>query len=43
MNNEQEIKEMVKEKYRVIAQQSKEQNQSSYCGSIRRVKEGYSV
>ena len=33
MNNEQEIKEMVKEKYGTIAQQSKEQNQSSCCGS----------
>jgi SAM-dependent methyltransferase len=33
MNNEQEIKEMVKEKYGAIAQQSKEQNRSSCCGS----------
>jgi len=33
MNTEQEIKEMVKEKYGAIAQQSKEQNQSSCCGS----------
>jgi ubiquinone/menaquinone biosynthesis C-methylase UbiE len=33
MNNEQEIKEMVKEKYGAIAQQSKEQNQTSCCGS----------
>jgi len=33
MNNEQEIKEMVKEKYGAIARQSKEQNQSSCCGS----------
>lgn len=33
MNSEQEIKEMVKEKYGVIANQSKEQNQSSCCGS----------
>jgi SAM-dependent methyltransferase len=33
MNSEQEIKEMVKEKYGAIAQQSKEQNQSSCCGS----------
>jgi ubiquinone/menaquinone biosynthesis C-methylase UbiE len=33
MNTEQEIKEMVKEKYGVIAQQTKEQNQSSCCGS----------
>jgi arsenite methyltransferase len=33
MNSEQEIKEIVKEKYGAIAQQSKEQNQSSCCGS----------
>jgi arsenite methyltransferase len=33
MKSEQEIKEMVKEKYGAIAQQSKEQNQSSCCGS----------
>ncbi len=33
MNTEQEIKEMVKEKYAAIARQSKEQNQSSCCGS----------
>jgi ubiquinone/menaquinone biosynthesis C-methylase UbiE len=33
MNNEQEIKEMVKEKYGAIAKQSKQQNQSSCCGS----------
>ncbi len=33
MNTEQEIKEMVKEKYGAIAQQSKQQNQSSCCGS----------
>ena len=33
MNTEQEIKEMVKEKYGAIAQQSKEQNQTSCCGS----------
>jgi arsenite methyltransferase len=33
MNTEQEIKEMVKEKYGAIAQQPKEQNQSSCCGS----------
>jgi arsenite methyltransferase len=33
MNSEQEIKEMVKEKYGTIAQQSKQQNQSSCCGS----------
>ena len=33
MNTEQKIKEMVKEKYGAIAQQSKEQNQSSCCGS----------
>jgi len=33
MNNEQELKEMVKEKYGAIAQQSKEQNRSSCCGS----------
>jgi arsenite methyltransferase len=33
MNTEQEIKEMVKEKYGTIAQQTKEQNQSSCCGS----------
>jgi arsenite methyltransferase len=33
MNPEQEIKEMVKEKYGAIAKQSKEQNQSSCCGS----------
>ena len=33
MNTEQEIKEMVKEKYETIAQQTKEQNQSSCCGS----------
>jgi len=33
MNTEQEIKEIVKEKYGAIAQQSKEQNQSSCCGS----------
>lgn len=33
MNNEQEIKEMVKEKYGAIANQSKQQNQSSCCGS----------
>lgn len=33
MNTEQEIKEMVKEKYGAIAQKSKQQNQSSCCGS----------
>jgi SAM-dependent methyltransferase len=33
MNTEQEIKEMVKEKYGAIAKQSKQQNQSSCCGS----------
>ena len=33
MNTEQEIKEMVKEKYGAIAQQTKGQNQSSCCGS----------
>jgi arsenite methyltransferase len=33
MNTEQEIKEMVKEKYGAIAQKSKEQNQSTCCGS----------
>jgi SAM-dependent methyltransferase len=33
MNTEQEIKEMVKEKYGTIAQQTKVQNQSSCCGS----------
>lgn len=33
MNTEQEIKEMVKEKYSAIAEQSREQNQSSCCGS----------
>ena len=33
MNSEQEMKEMVKEKYGAIAQQSKEQNQTSCCGS----------
>jgi arsenite methyltransferase len=33
MNTEQEIKEMVREKYGAIAQQSKEQNLSSCCGS----------
>jgi arsenite methyltransferase len=33
MNSEQEMKEMVKEKYGAIAQQSKQQNQSSCCGS----------
>jgi len=33
MNTEQEIKEMVKEKYGAIAQQTKEQNQPSCCGS----------
>jgi arsenite methyltransferase len=33
MNTEQEIKEMVKEKYGAIAKQTKQQNQSSCCGS----------
>lgn len=33
MSTDQEIKEMVKEKYGAIAQQSKEVNQSSCCGS----------
>ncbi len=33
MDNEQEIKKMVKEKYGAIANQTKEQNQSSCCGS----------
>lgn len=33
MQTEREIKEMVKEKYGAIAQQSKEQSQSSCCGS----------
>jgi arsenite methyltransferase len=33
MNTEQEIKEMVKEKYGAIAQQSKEENLSSCCGT----------
>jgi arsenite methyltransferase len=33
MNTEQKIKEMVKEKYGAIANQSKQQNQSSCCGS----------
>ena len=33
MNTDSEIKEMVKEKYGAIAQQSKDENQSSCCGS----------
>ena len=33
MNNDKEIKEMVKEKYGAIADQTKEQNKSSCCGS----------
>lgn len=33
MNSDKEIKEMVKQKYGAIAEQSKEQNQSSCCGS----------
>jgi arsenite methyltransferase len=33
MSNSQDIKEMVKQKYGAIAEQSKEQNQSSCCGS----------
>jgi ubiquinone/menaquinone biosynthesis C-methylase UbiE/N-acetylglutamate synthase-like GNAT family acetyltransferase len=33
MPNEQELKKMVKEKYGAIASQSKQQNQSSCCGS----------
>jgi ubiquinone/menaquinone biosynthesis C-methylase UbiE/N-acetylglutamate synthase-like GNAT family acetyltransferase len=33
MNSEQEIKEMVKEKYGAIANQSNKQNESSCCGS----------
>lgn len=33
MSTEQEIKQMVKEKYGAIARQTKEQNQSSCCGS----------
>jgi SAM-dependent methyltransferase len=33
MNTDQEIKEMVKQKYGAIAEQSKKQNQSSCCGS----------
>ena len=33
MNSDNEIKEMVKERYGAIAQQSKQQNQSSCCGS----------
>ena len=33
MNTEKEINEMVKEKYGTIANQSKQQNQSSCCGS----------
>lgn len=33
MDTEQEIKEMIKEKYGAIAQQSKQQNESSCCGS----------
>jgi ubiquinone/menaquinone biosynthesis C-methylase UbiE len=33
MNNEQELKEMVKQKYEEIASQEKETNQSSCCGS----------
>jgi ubiquinone/menaquinone biosynthesis C-methylase UbiE len=35
MNTDQEIKEMVKQKYGAIAEQSKQQNQSSCCGSTR--------
>lgn len=33
MNNESQIKELVKEKYAAIAAQSKEQNQTSCCGA----------
>jgi arsenite methyltransferase len=33
MNTDQEIKEMVKEKYGAIANQTKQQNESSCCGS----------
>jgi SAM-dependent methyltransferase len=33
MNTDQEIKEMVKQKYGAIAEQSKQENQSSCCGS----------
>ncbi len=33
MNTEKEIKEMVKQKYGAIAEQSRKQNQSSCCGS----------
>jgi len=33
MNTENEIKEIVKEKYGAIAQQSKDENLSSCCGS----------
>ena len=33
MNNETQLKELVKEKYSQIAQQSKEQNSSSCCGA----------
>ena len=33
MDDDQEIKKMVKEKYGAIAEQTKEQNQSSCCGS----------
>ena len=33
MNTDKEIKEMVRQKYGAIAEQSKEQNQSSCCGS----------
>lgn len=33
MTNETELKELVKEKYSAIAQQTKEQNEISYCGS----------
>ena len=33
MNNDQQIKELVKEKYTAIAEQSKDQNASSCCGA----------
>src|SRR6476469_8208296 len=33
MTSETELKELVKEKYSAIAQQTKEQNESSCCGS----------
>ena len=43
MNNETEIKDLVKQKYGTIAEQGKQQNASSCCGATRCCEEVYNI